>query len=349
METSRVSFRQRIKKILVLNQWTIAILVLVSFLLITSLVYLSQIWVERGALPPINISSPKEQYEIAKLAAEIRQVRSDTSGSLFWLKMIALFVTVGGAVGGYLLGQSRITSRKIDFEKRKNIDAVYQSMVQELSDKAPLLRAGAAVKLGAILKSFPYEWDVSNDRQEQLVQLTKQVLAAAMSIEKDPKVLKTLTIAIALHKRLMIRHWRDDASKEEKLFADLRELDLSAARATDAYWAKIDFTDTDFYRAHLARASFRQSILERAQFREADLQDAVLVETNCTRANFKLADLRRADLSNARLTETNFEGARVHGCIITGAIFDRNPEVLVDTSELGDGTGMKTLKEWRGA
>ena len=44
----------------------------------------------------------KNLREIDKLAAEIRQIRSDTTGSLFWLKMIALFVTVGGAVGGYL-------------------------------------------------------------------------------------------------------------------------------------------------------------------------------------------------------------------------------------------------------
>ncbi len=53
------------------------------------------------------------------------------------------------------------------------------------------MRATAAVKLGAILKSFPKEWDVDEDRLQQMVRLTKEVLAAALAIEGDPKVLKT--------------------------------------------------------------------------------------------------------------------------------------------------------------
>ena len=58
----------------------------------------------------------KDSYEVSKLDAEIRQIRSDTAGSLFALKVIALFVTVGGAVGGYLIGQSRTTQARISFE-----------------------------------------------------------------------------------------------------------------------------------------------------------------------------------------------------------------------------------------
>jgi len=58
----------------------------------------------------------KDSYEISKLDAEIRQIRSDTGGSLFALKVIALFVTVGGAVGGYLIGQSRTTQARISRE-----------------------------------------------------------------------------------------------------------------------------------------------------------------------------------------------------------------------------------------
>lgn len=87
----------------------------------------------------------KDSYEISKLDAEIRQIRSDTAGSLFALKVIALFVTVGGAVGGYLIGQSRTTQARISFEDRKNVDEVYQSIIRELADETPILRAAAAV------------------------------------------------------------------------------------------------------------------------------------------------------------------------------------------------------------
>ena len=114
---------------------------------------------------------------LPKLAAEINQIRSDTSGSLFWLKTIGLFVTVAGAVGGYLLGLTRTTQKKLDFENRKNIDSLYQGIIAELADPAPILRATAAVKLGSILESYPSEWRLDDDEasRAQLVKRTKQV------------------------------------------------------------------------------------------------------------------------------------------------------------------------------
>jgi Pentapeptide repeats (9 copies) len=341
--SSHRKFSERINKLLVLNQFTIAILIGFLCLAIIAVVYLSQTWVERGSLPPIATTSPKEQYEIAKLAAEIRQVRSDTTGSLFWLKMIALFVTVGGAVGGYLVGQSHVTRKRIDFENRNNIDAAYQTIVQELSDKAPLLRAAAAVKLGAILKSFPSEWTVNEPRKQQLIQLTKQVLAASLAIEKDPKVLKTLSIALVLHK-----HWDSDDDREphKHKYADARELDLSGANAADAYWAWADFSRADFYKANLTNASFRKSILQSSQFCNVKLNGAVLVEADCAAANFKLADLRKADLSGATLLGTQFERAKVSGCILTGAKLGENPDTEVDNSVNGDGSEMINLQTW---
>ncbi|MEP3639060.1 MAG: hypothetical protein ABJN14_17565 [Paracoccaceae bacterium] len=172
----------------------------------------------------------KTEFEISKLEAEISRIRSDTAGSLFWLKLVALFVTVGGAVGGYLLGQSLNTQRRLGFEHRKDLDAAYQSIVNELSESSPILRAAAAVKLGSILKSFPVEWRVSEERQLQITQLTKQILAAALSIESYQKVRKTITINIAL----------DNPEPGQKL-ADLRDLDLSGACGNDAYWARCDF------------------------------------------------------------------------------------------------------------
>src|SRR6266513_1814740 len=157
--TAQRNFWERTKANLGLDKFGAPILIALMLLAIILVVYYTQRLSEQTSLPPIVTTSPKEQYEIAKLAAEIRQIRSDTSGSLFWLKMIALFVTVGGAVGGYLIGQKQTTKKRLEFENLKNIDSIYQSIVLELADKSnALLRAAAAVKLGMILKSFPSEW-----------------------------------------------------------------------------------------------------------------------------------------------------------------------------------------------
>jgi Pentapeptide repeats (9 copies) len=319
-------------------------IVLVGILL---LAYLLQVFVERNSLPPDDASTPKEDYEIAKLAAEIRQIRSDTYGSLFWLKAVALFVTVGGAVGGYLIGQSRTTQTRLEHEEkienRKNVDAQYQALVQELSDgDSAVLRAAAAVKLGHILKSFPSEWEVSPDRQEQLIELTKRVLAAALAIETDPKVQKTLTSALALHKP-----WKEPHPNQG--YADLREIDLSLAKAHDAYWARVDFSYADFYRADLTEASLKSAILHGAQFRETNLNHAVLIEADCKEANFKLADLRGADLTNAMLHKTKFENVKVYDTKIpeaTGPEAVDNLDAKVDISEKGDGSKMLSVGEW---
>jgi hypothetical protein len=107
-----------IKQILVLNQLTIPIIVFLIIGFVTFAAILSQQYVENDAfkIKPIdnisNAGEEKNKYEIYKLAAEIRKIRSDTSGSLFWLRLVALFVTVGGAVGGYLIGQSKVTRDK---------------------------------------------------------------------------------------------------------------------------------------------------------------------------------------------------------------------------------------------
>lgn len=279
----------------------------------------------------------KSSYEISKLDAEIRQIRSDTGGSLFALKLIALFVTVGGAVGGYLIGQSRSTQARISFEDRKNVDEVYQSIIQELADESPILRAAAAVKLGSVLKSFPAEWNVSDARREQLMQLTKQVLAAALSIETDNKVLKTLTINMVLYK-----------AKPDDPLASMQGIDLSGAKAYDAYWARCDFSYSDFYAANLARASFRKSRLTGAQFREATADNAIFIEADCTGANFKLADLRGASFAKATLEGTNFEGAKVHGVSLAGAKIGELPACSVDISEQGDGTQLVPIGKWLG-
>ena len=281
-----------------------------------------------------QLSDKKTEYEISKLDAEINRIRSETAGSTFWLKLIALFVTVGGAIGGYLVGQSTTTRERLAFENRKNVDEVYQSITQELAHESPILRASAAVKLGSILNSFPSEWTVNTSRKDQLCQLTKQVLAAALSIESDKKVLKTLTINLALHK------------PSDNDLACMKSLDFSGAIAIDAYWAKCNFEYADFYLANLSRASFRRSNLSGAQFREAILKNSVLDESICIGTNYKLADLRGASFKQSEFKNVNFEGAKVYAVDLSGAKIKELPDCAVDISEQGNGSEMLPVRDW---
>lgn len=325
------TFRSR----LVLTQPVIVLVVLLVLAVMLVMSFLLQSRAERGALSPIVAggSSARELREIDKLDAEIKQIRSDTGGSLFWLKMAGLFVTVGAAVGGYLIGQAKTTKDRLDFEHRQSVDATYHALIQELSVDTPLLRVASAMRLGKLLESPPVEWRVSDDRREELSRLTKQVLAASLAIEKEEKVLKALTIALGLH-------------TEESEHADLRELDLSGAKAKDAYWARIDFRYADFYRADLTDASLRKALLDGAQFRQTILANAVLTEASCEGATFKLADLRGANLDGAKLRGATFENVRVFGASLVGAEIGQNPDGQVDISPEGDASKTMPVGEW---
>lgn len=285
----------------------------------------------------------RDQFEVFKLAAEVEQIRSDTAGRLFWLKLVAVFVTVGGAIGGYLIGQSKVSRDRLNFEHRKDVDAAYQQIIQELSSEQAVLRSAAAVKLGAILSEMPAEWNISTERREQLLKLTKQVLAAALAIEKNEKVLKTISIAIVLHKKT-------------PPLGDVRGLDFSLAEAIDAYWAKVDFTYADCFKAKLTGASFRNSLLFRTQFREAMLDNTVFINADCRETNFKLAnltnadftgaDLRNASVAGANLTGVNLTGARVHGLDTRNATILPDETTLVNISPDDAGTNLVPLRQW---
>ncbi len=294
------------------------VLAVVAFLVsLIAVAFVSEFFIQQSPLsrndPGIDVAKQKTQREIDKLTAEVRQIRSETAGSLFWLKFLGVFVTVGGAIGGYFLAQKETNKERLEFEAskernrlefehRKDVDTAYQAIVQELTDpERPLLRAAAAMKLGSLLQDFPSEWDVGELRRDQLIKQTKQVLATALALEDKPKVRKALTIAVALDR-------------------NLQNLDFSEAQAANAYWARRDFTYADFYQANLAQASFREAKLHKAQFWNANLQEAVLAKAECVGTNFKLADLSCADLSHADVTEAIFVDANLQGADLQGAI-----------------------------
>jgi hypothetical protein len=323
---------------------TVGLLVALVLAAIMAAGYLLQALVQHGSLTSASGSALKEQREVDKLTAEVKQIRSDTGGSLYWLKLAAVFVTVGAGVGGYLIAHSRSTrervaaedrrtEQRLAFERRGQVDAAYQAMVLELSSPSAILRANAAMKLGKVLQAPPIEWHLEDERRDEIWSLTKQLLAASLAIETEPKVLKALTIAVALHDE------RDE-------HGDLRGLDFSLARAADAYWARLDFRYADFYKADLTGASLRKAKLGGAQFRETVLRGAVLAEAKCEKANFKFTDLRNADLSGADLTGASFESAKVHGVVLAGATLAPVSDHVVDLSDRADGSELQSVGEW---
>jgi hypothetical protein len=330
-----------------LGESAVALIILLVFVLAFAGAWFLQARVEQDlpapdTLPPA-LQEQISRYEVERLKAQIKQIRSDTAGSLFWLKMVALFVTVGGAVGGYLVGLKGSTRQRIEFEDRKSVDAAYQAILAELASDRALLRAAAAVKLGALLERFPSEWLVGPQRRQELTDLTKRVIAASLSIETETKVLKALTIALVMHKP-----WADASDGEKRRLSDCIGLDLSGAKAEDAYWARVDFSNGDFYNANLSEASLRGAVLRGSQFREASLRDAVLRDADCSGANFKLCDMRNADLSGVRLDGANFERAKVAGVILVGATLDKppaNPGMPVDISP-SDVQQTVTIEAW---
>jgi len=325
----------------------VALGVVAALALVLGLAFLLQNSAQQGSITTggAPASGLKERREIDKLTAEVKQIRSDTSGSLYWLKLAGLLLTIGGGVGGYLVAQSRSsrdraaaedrrTESRIAFERRAQVDSAFQAIVQELSSSdSSLLRATAAMKLGKLLQAPPVEWHLESERRDELWSLSKQILAASLAIESDEKVRKALTIAVALH-----------AEHQER--GDLRGLDFSRARAADAYWARVDFGFADFYRADLRGASFRRSDLSGAQFRETALVEAVLAQAVCVGTNFKFTDLRRADLSGADLTRASFENAKVYGAVLDGATLRDLPDHEVDVSPKADGSLMRPVSAW---
>ena len=321
-----------------------ALLVALVLAAIMAAGYLLQALVQHGSLTSASGPALKEQREVDKLTAEVKQIRSDTGGSLYWLKLAAVFVTVGAGVGGYLIAHSRSTrerlaaedrrtEQRLAFERRGQVDAAYQAMVLELSSPSPILRANAAMKLGKVLQSPPVEWHLEDERREEIWSLTKQLLAASLAIETQPKVLKALTIAVALHaKRTSI--------------GDLRELDFSLARAADAYWARIDFTYADFYRADLTGRLAAQGGAE----------GAPVPRDGPARGRARRGQVQGHELQAHRPARRRSLRGRPHGREVRerqgprrrarGRDARAGDDHVVDLSERGDGSELKSVGDW---
>jgi hypothetical protein len=162
-----------------LNQAAVIGLVILVVVLTLVTTLFAQALAERGAITSGSVSRDlTAARQLDKLDAEIQKIRSETAGSLFWLKMIGLFVTVGSAVGGYLIAHTRSANMRLQFERRNEVIRLYQGMVEELSSEKPILRAAAAVRLGAVLEKYPSTWEIegesSEDTKQELVKLPRR-------------------------------------------------------------------------------------------------------------------------------------------------------------------------------
>lgn len=101
------------------------------------------------------------------------------------------------------------------------------------------------------------------------------------------------------------------------------------AQLSDANFAGTILDEGDFYKANLARASFRGAHARNARFDQAVLAGSNLLSFKASGASFRsadmtnasavLADLRNADFSNAMLHSVDFSGADLRGANFSGA------------------------------
>ena len=97
----------------------------------------------------------------------------------------------------------------------------------------------------------------------------------------------------------------------DKLY-DLRECNLSGAKAAEFDLSGVIMSKTDVSKANFREAQFSKGYLRDSNFQNADFTNAIV-----DRASFKGSDLRGAIFQNAVLTATSFEGANVENADFT--------------------------------
>jgi len=107
-------------------------------------------------------------------------------------------------------------------------------------------------------------------------------------------------------------------SNFQKVLADglgyapnLQKLDLQNTNLQNAYLAseENDFSETDFYRADLSKASFTGAIMKKTVFYQARLINTIFRDANLEESNFYEANLLGSNFSNAKLDGANFTNA----------------------------------------
>ena len=144
--------KRTLRSRLVLNQPMIVVIVLFVLAVTLLMSFLLQSRAESGALTPITAGSAtaREQREIDKLNAEIKQIRSDPAAAL--LERWPFFVTLE-RLSAAILGQAKVTKDRLDLSTA-TVDKTYHAILQSCRrDACSCGRVGA--ELGKLLHHRP--------------------------------------------------------------------------------------------------------------------------------------------------------------------------------------------------
>ncbi len=215
--------------------------------------------------------------------------------------------TTAAAIAGLLtalLGIFRYFNYKTNKDRMAAVGEAFAGVVEGLSSKDDVLRLANAILLRRFLdqrsefavrslvrRKVPYASDAVN------------VIAAVLRSEPTGNVQKVLadglayapTLASVDLQRTNVRHAYLGAKGDKQTERD-HELP--------------SMERTDFFRADLTGASFRQANLQRAVFYEGVVVGTVFTDADLRGADFRSADLKGAQFVGARLAGARFAGAQ---------------------------------------
>lgn len=262
-----------------------------------------------------EVSKLQEEVEAIKLA---NQTTKGVLGRLSpFTSLISAFATlvVGilGAAVGFIFRSSfeKVQARKLEqdriIERERHNIQLFASLD---SDN----RSVQLATVSALLKRIEYVRSQSTDKTSALLECVT-VTDVISSVLRDPNADETVTkyvadeIIDALGARKSPKGnpdkaWRALLPKSLAPFP-LSDINFQQTRLRNAYWAGVQASGVDFFKADLRGASLAFADLSRAVLYGTDLSGATL-----TKANLSMANLKGANFAGARLEGANLSGAR---------------------------------------
>jgi len=308
----------------------------------------SAAWAADAGQADRDLSQTKTKLEIDKLAEEVRELRATSLAIGRSTKLWTAWLAAGGgaattllvAVAGLLLNrtQGRRLKQEAEFAREKHFLELFRS----LGDSSARVRLGAMGVLIERIARLHREGDHKRQqrrlaRAEDLPTLVG-VLLNATKREEDEVLQKY--VADGLAKALGAIQAKDPAQEGA---SPLAAYDFQGAKLTNAWWARVDAREVDFYKAVLVRAGMKNAFLDRAILKFADLTKAVLMGARLEKANLAGATLAEADLSEANLKKANLGGADLKGAKLDGAKLDgtRFEGAIIDAGTTFKGANVK--------
>lgn len=219
-------------------------------------------------------------------------------------------------------------------ESRREWDAKFNSIVENLGSESEAVRISAALSLLTYLKP---EYEDYHDRVFTILLVNLKISHR----QKFPEFHKSLVESFERAVRVKIEtarqkdeEFRLDLSSTDLYRINLSGLDLSNADLGFADLTLANLINTNLWRArgieaNLERAKLSRADLEEARFRKAIFKDANihkaklisarLEETDLTGVEFQQSRLQSAHLEEAKLEGARFEGADLNDTYFIGA------------------------------